>query len=165
LHDALELRNRIGFNLAFVNEFDIVPRADQTYIRSLIDIYRSVHNLPPLMNDAICEHDSNAENNTFILPPLVFDDEEATASGHDTVAVEGRHWKLPRAEYHIIGDLVLLRKVRMTSSSDQILLAHSITLTGFQNLVYCGKETHSRTAYGDRVAMMLRGKFNHKEQW
>jgi hypothetical protein len=163
LHAAPELQDRLGVNLAFVNEFDIVPRSDQTYIRSLIDIYRSIYNLPPLMDNAIREPDTNAENNEYVLPPLEFDDDNV--GERHSIPAEGNHWKLPKAEYHIIGDIVLLRKVRMTTASEQILLAQSIAQEEFQKLVYCGNKNHSRTYYSDRVELMLEGKFNHRLGW
>jgi len=163
LHTAPELENIRGFNLAFVNEFDIVPRADQTYVRTLIDIYRSIYKLPPLMEDAIDETDGTAERQAYVLPPLVFDQAEETVQ--ETDASSARQWKLPKAEYNIIGDLVLLRKVRDTPLSDQVLLAQSINSAEFHNLLYCGKETHSRTEYVARVNTMLQGRFNRRDGW
>jgi len=163
LHTAPELENIRGFNLAFVNEFDIVPRADQTYVRSLIDIYRFIYKLPPLMEDSICETDGTAQRQSYVLPPLFFDQTEERVQ--ETNASSARQWKLPKAEYNIIGDLVLLRKVRDTLLSEQRLLAQSITSAEFQNLLYCGKETHSRTEYVARVNTMLQGRFNRRDGW
>ncbi|KAH7128564.1 Alpha/Beta hydrolase protein [Dendryphion nanum] len=163
LRSEPKFRNQHGPNIAFVNEFDLVPRADQTYIRSLIDIYRSLYNLEPLMVDAIRKDNEKVDEHSYVLPPLIFGDKnniEAISKLN-----QGRCWQLPQAEYNIIGDLVLLRKVREEGNVRQILLAQSISLLDYQSLVYCGIETHSRTHYGERIHLLQKGKFNHNTSW
>ena len=151
-------RSSQGLSLAFVNEFDIVPRADQTYVRSLIDLYRSVYNLPPQMTDAIPQTAETPER-PFELPPLNFGDEKATESNETE---DGQRWRLPKADYNIIGDLVLLRKEKQDGRiAGRILRAHSIATEEFQKLLFCGVQTHSRTYYGERVGLILEGNFNN----
>src|SRR5436190_441497 len=50
LLDLSHRRDRPGVMLAIVNEYDIVPRADGPYLRSLVDLYRSKYGLPPIID-------------------------------------------------------------------------------------------------------------------
>ena len=64
-------RNR-GLNLAFVDEFDMVCRIDHSYFRSLIDLYRSVHGLEPVMKDGIARKEVkpgtlNMEDTQYVM--------------------------------------------------------------------------------------------------
>jgi hypothetical protein len=164
-------RNR-GINLAFVNEFDMVCRVDQSYFRSLIDLVRSVYDLDPVMNDEMARKEEktetpNSEDIRYILPPLDFQNtNQATAINRS----EDRPWPLPNAEYHVFGDLVLLRKEQNRRVEDEErpskeLRALSIRAQDFEKLLYCGVKTHSRTFYGDRMESVLQGKFNYKDGW
>jgi hypothetical protein len=166
LRTAPSLAAYRGLNLAFVNEFDMVPRADQTCVRSLIDLYRSIYHLEPLMTDAI----RNPKEPTvkYELPPFDFGQNESETHNGDPKI--DNQWKLPLAEYHIIGDLVLLRKEKDTRAragvtSGRVLRALSISPQEFEKLLYCGIETHSRTYYDDRVELISQGKFNYKNRW
>ena len=164
-------RNR-GLNLAFVNEFDMVCRVDQSYFRSLIDLYRSVYGLEPVMKDEISRKEEkpgvlNIEDTQYVLPPLDFQntDQKVTVN-----PIEHRLWPLPKAEYHTFGDLVLLRKeqhthVKPEERPNKELRALSIRAQDFENLLYCGIKTHSRTYYGERMESVLQGKFNYKDGW
>ena len=164
-------RNR-GINIAFVNEFDMVCRVDHSYFRSLIDLFRSVYGLEPVMNDGIARKDEkpgtpNTEDTQYVLPPLDFQnrDQKATVNPPET-----RPWPLPNAEYHILGDLVLMRKEQNTrveseERSNKELRALSIRAKDFEKLLYCGMKIHSRTYYDERMESVLQGKFNYKDGW
>jgi hypothetical protein len=164
-------RNR-GINLAFVNEFDMVCRVDQSYFRSLIDLVRSVYDLEPVMNDEMARKEEkpetpNSEDIRYILPPLDFQNTNQATAINPT---EDRPWPLPNAEYHVFGDLVLLRKEQNRRVEDEgrpskELRALSIRAPDFEKLLYCGVKTHSRTFYGDRMESVLQGKFNYKDGW
>lgn len=113
------------------------------------------------MADAI----RNSEESTvkYELPPLDFEQDQSETDSEDPIA--DNQWKLPLAEYHIIGDLVLLCKEKDTraragETSGRVLRALSISPQEFEKLLYCGIETHSRTYYDDRVGLMSQGKFN-----
>ena len=161
-----------GVNLAFVNEFDMVSRVDHSYFRSLIDLYRSVYGLEPVMDEEIARREDkpwtpNTEDTQYVLPPLDFQHTDQKAADN---SIGNRPWPLPNAEYHIFGDLVLLRKeqdtrVKPEERSSKELRALSIRAQDFEKLLYCGIKTHSRTYYSDRMESVLQGMFNYKDGW
>lgn len=164
-------RNR-GFNLAFVNEFDMVCRVDHSYLRSLIDLFRSVYGLGPGMNNEIIRQEKkpgtpNTEDTQCVLPPLNFPNVDQKAAVKPT---EDRPWNLPIPDYHTFGDLVLLRKehntrVESKQRSSKELRALSIRAQDLEKLLYCGIKIHSRAHYEDRMESVLQGKFNYKNGW
>lgn len=127
------------------------------------------------MTDAIRRKEAEPTNQhtkesivKYELPPLDFEQDENETQSKDLNT--GRQWKLPLADYHIIGDLVLLRKekdvrARAGEAPGKVLRALSISPQEFEKFLYCGIQTHSRTYYDDRVELMLQGKFNYKERW
>ncbi len=153
--------------LAFVNESDLVPRADQSYTRSLIDLYRVRHGLTRLMESSIPCDASGAQGGEYVLPPLDF--QEKDPEQQDNPGSADRQWRLPVPDYHILGELVHLRKLRVKTAADgqedHVLLAQTIPQREFQKLLYCGTRLHSRSYYNDRVDMLLRGRFNFRESW
>lgn len=46
--DLRRSRPNLGPTLAILNEYDMVPRADRVYIRSVVDLYRTSHGLAPI---------------------------------------------------------------------------------------------------------------------
>ncbi len=164
LRQAPELTANRHHILAFVNESDVVPRADQAYTRSLIDLYRSKHGLASVMASPISFHN---ESDSYILPPLSFQEKEGLKQG--VVEDDGRQWKLPLPDYHILGELVHLRKLLVETEAgddeDRVLLAQTMPQREFQRLLYCGTRTHSRSYYNDRLNMLLQGRFNYRQSW
>jgi hypothetical protein len=71
--------------LAVVNEHDLVPRVDQSYITSIISLYRSAYGLPL------------AELNT------AFANHSRVTTNHDT------HWRLPPPDFWVVGNIIVLR--------------------------------------------------------
>ncbi|KAH8591652.1 hypothetical protein B0O99DRAFT_690460 [Bisporella sp. PMI_857] len=173
LSTAASLEANRGLSVAFVNEFDVIPRADQAYVRSLIDLYRSIYKLEPLMSDTIMRDQQVAEPIIkYELPPLDFgnSDSDSDCGADFKASSPDSEWKLPLAEYHIIGELVLLRNKRNASTemgprTSRVLQALSISAREYEKLLYCGIQTHSRTYYEDRVGLLLKGEFNYKKQW
>ena len=142
--------------MVFVNEFDIVPRVDQAYIRSLVDLYRASYDLEPLATKAMTQE--NAET-PYVLPPLRFQtDQENGPADRDSQREPKKVWKLPVPEYHIAGEIVLLRKDRVSGA--RILRAYNISHHQYERLLYVGTQTHSRTYYHDRVELLRQGRFN-----
>ncbi|KAK3389151.1 hypothetical protein B0H63DRAFT_94923 [Podospora didyma] len=166
-----------GHMLAFVNEFDVVPRVDQSYVRSLIDLYRAFYNLGPLMVDAVerpenendqSESSSDSNGQAYVLPPLEFQEEgfkEEILEEKNTKVV----WKLPLPEYNNYGDVILLRKDRQPlvdanttsvtgdrnrNTNYRTLRAYDVPLKEYQRLLFCGTQTHSRSYYADRVELL-----------
>ena len=172
LNKEPSLSSRRGMNLAFVNEFDMVSRIDQSYFRSLIDLFRSVHGLDPVMGGEISRKgtkvdDSASEDTQYTLPPLDFDGKDNSLAFNRTDSLV---WPLPNAEYHVHGELVLLRKEhnQQVKSKDGVikeLRALSIRTRDFEKLLYCGVKTHHRTNYNDRMGSILQGRFNYKNGW
>ena len=109
----------------------------------------------------------NTEDTQYVLPPLNFQHKEPKAAVNP---IENRPWPLPNAEFHIFGDLVLLRKEQdarggLEERPSKELRALSIRAHDFEKLLYCGIKTHSRTYYSDRMKLVLQGKFNYKDGW
>ena len=109
----------------------------------------------------------NIEDTQYVLPPLDFQHMDQKAAVNP---IENRRWPLPKAQYYIFGDLVLLRKeqntrVKPEERLSKELRALSIRAQDFEKLLYCGIKTHSRTYYGDRMESVLQGKFNYKDGW
>lgn len=166
------MRPSPGFNFAFVNEFDMVSRADHSYVRSLIDLLRSVYGLGPSMNDEIVRQEEkpgtpDTEDTQFVLPSLDFSNVGPKTAFNPA---DDRPWTLPIPDYHTFGDLVLLRKEHNTrvvtkQRSSKELRALSIRAQDFEKLLYCGIKIHSRIHYTDRMESVLEGKFNYKGEW
>ncbi|KAF5538592.1 hypothetical protein FPHYL_12491 [Fusarium phyllophilum] len=71
---------------AVVNEHDLVPRVDQSYITSIISLYRSAYGLPL----------SDFNNTTFINATQPDRNQDAT-------------WELPPPDFHVVGNAIVLR--------------------------------------------------------
>ncbi|KAK3326735.1 Alpha/Beta hydrolase protein [Apodospora peruviana] len=172
LRHSEALAKNHGHTLAFVNEFDIVPRVDQAYIRSLIDLYRASYNLGPLMADAVKQEDKKTPDLPYVLPPLEFQFEDEADDTKDGGSGQQEHeagkvWKLPIPQYHILGDIVLLRKDRVVvdAAVKRVLRAYSFAHDEYEKLLYVGTQTHSRTYYQDRVSLLQEGRFNDRQSW
>ncbi|EWG44873.1 hypothetical protein FVEG_15738 [Fusarium verticillioides 7600] len=71
---------------AVVNEHDLVPRVDQSYITSIISLYRSAYGLPlSEFNSSTFSKSIQADRN------------------QDSV------WKLPPPDFHVVGNVIVLR--------------------------------------------------------
>jgi hypothetical protein len=175
--------------IAIANEFDLVPRADQAYIRSLIDLYRSVYGLAPAMDGAIGMESINqsstyvdSEISSYTLPPLYFEEVTERMKNKTTNRLDNC-WKLPLPDYHLIGDIVILRKEDASErvageaeaevkgvdirekSPRQIVRALSVPQEEFARFLFCGIETHRRIYYNERIDLVARGEFNCRNGW
>ncbi|KAK0616945.1 Alpha/Beta hydrolase protein [Immersiella caudata] len=135
-------RPNIGLTLAIVNEYDMIPRADGPYLRSVIDLYRSRNGLPLVSADASSL-------------PIVED-------------ADMKAWPLPAPEYSLVGDIIVLRLKLMdaSASNDDETFSQAETLTTptvnavevtheeFSKLLFCDIGTHRRTTYLERMEMM-----------
>ena len=133
---------RVKHVLAFVNEFDLVPRLDRAYMLSMVDFYRSSYGLPPtLLDDSQNEQLRNGDN------------------------PGGNHWKLPPPDYHIVGDVVILRSnvdfgvvFRPGDDECDTLVAPSqrldmvqVSPREFEQLLFCDVSAHKRRLYLERL--------------
>jgi hypothetical protein len=132
-----------SLTLAIVNEYDPIPRADNDYVRSLLDLHRSAYGLPKITNEGGSQQK-----------------EESKEAGTAPVL----YWPLPQPTYFSLGRLVVLRD----ANSDQDLLdlrAESMTSAEFSKLLFCKVAVHSRKVYLENVENLKSGTFNGKTSW
>jgi hypothetical protein len=149
-----------GIVLSVVNEYDLVPRADGPYVRSLVDLYRSIYNLPPIQDDAALQ-----------LPRFSFD---AEPGPRGRLGGQAALWALPKPVYGHVGKLVVL-KVQLAESSvgsgdggeedELVLRAVAVGPERFAQLLFCNVSVHRKVCYEERVGMLLEGRFNGRERW
>ncbi|KAM7215862.1 Alpha/Beta hydrolase fold [Rhypophila decipiens] len=139
-------RPNVDLVLSIVNEYDIVCRADAPYLRSLVDLYRSGHGLPPI---------------------AVSNDNRETSLPQETDRKET--WPLPLPTYHLVGDIIVLQLRLMDTPSrhdddafsqastvlSPVVDAIEVTPGEFSKLLFCDIGTHRRAAYLERVQMLV----------
>jgi len=146
--------------VAIVNEYDIVPRVDEPYIRSLVDLYRDIYNLPPISDNPPSKQDVQYR------PSIDVPD----AGGHYQTSYSGKknnqtqpEWSLPAPRYNLVGDIILL-KMRLfpevgaavgagtiaQPKFDAVKMSHR----DFQRLIFCSTDVHKRTCYQARIEMI-----------
>ena len=152
-----------GFVISFVNEFDLVPRADGAYVRSLVDLYRSLYDLPPIQAEA----SNNQPRSTFSSS----DSTLVNGSIKSSNSTASRSWTLPKPDLWHAGDLVLL-KLELSTEEDisknhggNGLALHAIELSheDFSKLLFCQVAVHSRGCYHERVRMLLESILNREK--
>ena len=150
-----------GLVLSIVNEYDLVPRVDGAYIRSIVDLYRSIYNLPPIQDD-----DVQTEQLAFQLPRFSFDTRTRPLEENQEPL-----WTLPKPIYWHIGKIVVLKvklveRDRGGSIDDELLLsAVTVTPESFAKLLFCNVAVHKRTSYQERMGMLFEGRFNGRGKW
>ena len=129
-----------------VNEYDLVARADKSYIRSLLDLYSSATR-------------QGSPNPCF---------------PSDTIAKIERQssWELPLPDLQHLGPIVVLRTspppVTGNNSSfppQTALSAFKLTAKDLSDLVFCRVSVHSRKIYSERIQQMKRGCWNGRTEW
>jgi hypothetical protein len=133
-----QAREDPGIMLAIANEFDVVVRADRSYLLSLTELHR------------VARHAADS----------------AATVVSSTTALPRPMWPLPPPEYYHLGQIVVL-KVSVpeisdnTSFSDIALKAIQVYPTLLSNLVFCDTEVHSRIHYTKRTRMLFEGRCNN----
>lgn len=160
---------------------------------SLVDLYRSMYNLEPIRRDVGAEE---SDKTAPRLPRFSFDielekdlDEEAVDKKNDKV--KGKTWKLNRAEFSFVGQIVILSArllvvkdamvVRDEKEDEKrlwvanehgdedkeevLLTAVTIEQRMFERLLWCSANVHKRVAYRDRISLILEGRFNGLHGW
>ncbi|KAK5988537.1 hypothetical protein PT974_10020 [Cladobotryum mycophilum] len=149
--------SNVGWAYAFVNEYDMVPRADQPYIRSLVDLYRSRHGLPCLHMPSDPDVQQSSEHDVA----------KCNVVGDETMERK-KHWPLPAAAYQLVGDIIILQQRLDTAllsdaSSDTATITpmplklHKISTDAFANLLFCDVGAHKRRVYLQRMELMATG--------
>ncbi|KAI9158138.1 Lipase class 3 [Paramyrothecium foliicola] len=157
LTEAIAKHSNVGFALAFVNEYDIVPRADRLYIRSLVNLYRSRYGLPSVAAGVRTGKDSDLVLSEPSSP--------ATSSSDQQSSILRENWDLPSPTYQVIGEIVVLqlRVSRASTSHDESgtralpsanVRATKITHTEFGGLLFCDLGVHKRKTYLQRMEML-----------
>jgi hypothetical protein len=140
----------IGLVMAVVNEYDMVPRADGPYLRSVVELYRSRYALPPLAGG-------------YVEKPSI-----ASLAVHASVGLKG-HWALPPPTYYLVGDVVVLKTCLETSQQADdsvseattlaipLLKAVKVSAVDFSKLLFCDVAVHRRMVYLERLEMLATG--------
>jgi len=167
-----------GLVLSVVNEYDLVPRADGPYVRSLVDLYRSFYNLPPIQDDAVQQQQQHDHAAATYLPRFSFDtrDTEQPEASHEHSGAQVSVWPLPKPEYWHVGKLVVFKvqlkespagNVESSGGGDDGLVLRAVAVgpERFATLLFCNVGVHRRICYQERVDMLLEGRFNGKGGW
>jgi hypothetical protein len=153
--------------LNVINEYDLVPRIDGPYVRSLVDLYRSIYKLPPIQEAGPQMFGTNAEAQT---PPAEVRSSQAVAKEEEV----GKHWSVPNPEYWHIGERVVLRRSIITGHASEdngdpkeelALSALSVAAEEFAKLLFCRLTVHRRVQYQERVELIAEGRFNGRHGW
>lgn len=154
--------NSSGLVINIVNEYDLVTRADGPYVRSLVDLYRSIYKLPPIQ-------DNLATDSPISLTQQPDDPSRASTGTKERV------WTIPRPSYRHVGECVLLRLGQRLqteidegandSSSQFVLTAWSVDADEFASLLFCRVLVHRRVHYQERIEQIAGGCFNGRNGW
>lgn len=145
--EATKALPNVGWMLSFVNEFDMVPRADQLYIRSIIDMYRARYGLP------CCSAQPSRQG---------------TDTAGQIVAPRVLRWALPLPCYQLVGDIILSRRAarvlvphdgacEATAASFQPTQFYKVHPSDFCELVFCDIGVHKRRIYLERMGNLQAG--------
>lgn len=158
-----------GLSLNIINEYDLVSRVDRSYIRTLVDLYRSIYDLPPIQDPDI--QTTRAAPGAWISPNNDSKDEGKTRREQT-----GKYWIVPKPLYRHVGKRVVLKlgiiptedgnhESRDKPTSQLALSASCIPDEEFAKLLFCRVTVHSRVCYQERIALITEGHFNGKNGW
>lgn len=145
-----------GMVLSFVNEYDLVPRSDTDYIRSLVDLYRSYFNLGP-----VAEHGKTA--NAHAPATAVISNQSIPLrkpNNEDALPI----WQLSAPHLEIVGDIVVLKDSNPNGEEVQ-LSAALVHPSDFATLLFVRASVHSRAIYLDNIERIKSGNLNGKDGW
>lgn len=158
--DLLSGLPEVATAVSFVNERDMVTRADHHYVRCVVDLYRAGYGL--LSTSAITSQPSLIKEKTETKYRVDLSELKNPAD-----ADIRPHWDLPLPVYYLVGEIVVLRSnlnlspVSQSSALDS--QSNTETLTGaslsaiqlsaleFGNLLFCDIGVHKRRVYLDRM--------------
>lgn len=119
VNEHLKHQTNPGLAVAVVNETDVVTRADNLYLSSLVDLYKSIDSLAPVA--------------------------ETTAQAQPRTR-DGRYWQLPPPVYYLIGNVVVLKELD-EESDDPTITAFSVPESDFSRLLFCSSRAHHKEVY------------------
>lgn len=163
-----DLAAKGGLSLNIINEYDLVSRVDRSYIRTLVDLYRSIYDLPPIQ-------DLDTQTTTATPEAWIFSNDgknRGEALGEQT----GKYWVVPKSIYRHVGKRVVLKlgviprqdgkyKNGDNSKGQLALSALCIPNEEFAKLLFCRVTVHSRVCYQERIALITEGRFNGGNGW
>jgi hypothetical protein len=148
--DNMLKRRNVGLILAFVNEYDIVPRADRSYVRSIVDLYRSRYGLGSVTTPS-----------SMTSLPKPTSSEAALQSETDSLSnsVMDKIWPLPQPTYRVVGEIVILQSTALSKSIDldpsaKTVRAVKVSSGEFSNLLFCDLGVHKRRIYLQRLELL-----------
>ncbi|KAL2197038.1 Alpha/Beta hydrolase protein [Corynascus similis CBS 632.67] len=128
VNEHLKHQTNPGLAVAVVNETDVVARADNLYLSSLVDLYKSIDSLAPVA--------------------------ETTAQAQPRTR-DGRYWQLPPPVYYLIGNIVVLKELD-EDSDDPTITAFSVSESDFSRLLFCSSRAHHKEVYQRAVERLRR---------
>ena len=156
--------HRKTFVLNIINEFDVVTRADSNYILSLVNLYRSIYQMPSV-REVNALDDGMLQDTKSITAYHLSSDNEST----------GSFWEIPSATYSHVGERVVLHmhmcdEASSGESDDYLadkleLKAYKVEARAFQKLLFCRVSVHRRIEYRKRINLIARGYFNSLTGW
>jgi len=144
-------------------------RADRSYLLSLIHLYRSASRSP--LEEQTKNHQAGAaaipnSNGDFT------DQEPLDLNELAVVAAPKPIWPVPSPEYHLIGEIIVLKMSLaghihgdVEASSPLTLKVIKIQPDELAKLIFWSTEVHSRVHYTKRVLIILEGMFNGRTGW
>ncbi|KAI9771960.1 MAG: hypothetical protein M1839_002593 [Geoglossum umbratile] len=153
-----------GLVLDFVNEYDLVARADPNYIRSLVDLYRTIYRLPKIQDHATAEEDRR------VLLGLSGGEWRSMYDRRASLPV----WPLPAPDYFHLGQVIVL-KAGVTDLEGEIggagqearldLRAYVVRPDEFARLLFCRISVHTRLIYLENVKEIAEGRLHGRTGW
>ena len=147
----------VGLMLNIINEFDLVTRADSPYVLSLVNLYRSIYQLPPV-EEATVLNEGGMQGAVSTEPQPTSETSERGI------------WILPSAVYgHVGARAVLQMRINEGDSSDEngenladelVLKAFKVDAEAFGKLLFSRITVHSRHCYRERVRKIAEGQYN-----
>jgi len=137
--------------LAFVNEFDPVPRSDNDYIRSLVNLYRSRFQLP-----AVVDRDGSDKTSRILISAAKSSQLEAPQKPTSDPDAAPPVWPLPPSHLAVAGEIVVLRDANPDGAEIQVG-AVLVSPQEFSNLLFVRSAVHSRAIYLDNIERITRG--------
>lgn len=158
-HDKFE-----GIVFNFINEYDVVTRSTKEYIRSLVDLFRSIYGLPRIEDQGAVTEDWKILNG---LGPQFAGDGSLPTLRLSKLPM----WDLPKPGLFHIGPIVALkagyseRPASGAVASDWDLRAYIVPPEEFVKLLFCRVSVHSRQIYVENVREISKGCINGRTGW
>ena len=150
--------------LNFINEYDLVTRSTRSYIRSLVDLFRSIYGLPHIEDKGTVTEDWKVLNG---LGPQFSGDGSLPTLRLSKL----RLWDLPRPELFHVGPIVALKAGYSSTPApgetalDWDLRAYLVPPEEFAQLLFCRVSVHSRQIYAENMREISNGRVNGRTGW